>query len=74
MLEELLPFSTAFDATLLIEWEPQEFLSKRLKQKLQLSRHGHVDFHSWEHRDIRELVEAHEALTEMVEREHEASK
>lgn len=37
--------------------------------KMVLSRHGRVDFHSWEDRDVVEMVEAFEELLEVIKTE-----
>lgn len=55
-----------FDATHLSDLKPEEIQRNRIKMKMVLSRHGRVDFHSWEDRDLAEMVEAFEELLDVI--------
>jgi hypothetical protein len=65
VVEGLVP-SHNFDATFLSEVDAEAILRNRLKMKVILSRHGRIDFHSWEHRDVREMAETFEELMEVI--------
>lgn len=51
-----------------IDWE--EILRQRTEQKAYLMRYGRQDWFSWEHREVRELKEACDALNEIMKEEN----
>lgn len=53
----------------LIEFDVEDRVKARMRQKMALSRYGRVDFFGWNHRPVAELDAATAVLTEMLENE-----
>ena len=63
-----------FDGTILSDLSPDDVLENARRTRMILSRHGRIDYHSWEDRDVAEMRLALDDLLYVIKQEAEATK
>jgi hypothetical protein len=66
--------SRGFDGTLVSEIDPEDILKNLRETKMILSRHGRIDYDSWEAKDVNEMRRALDDLLAIVKLEGEAAR
>lgn len=63
-----------FDGTILSDLTSDQVLENARRTRMILSRHGRIDYHSWEERDVAEMRLALEDLLYVIKQESDAVK